>query len=421
MAKSKKQKRTKKRTGKKPLRFNPPAFALWDDLLKHNSVEGQPGDPMPDEIVFELTHDRLLDATLGTGQTIEMESFNNEPVNGQAMEEALDKYQSALEKLNIALPLNTVMSRDIIDIRAMSTAIKADPFLYAQHMAFMFASDPFFNAVPCFTKGVLLEPDDAVAVWELLNIDVEKKTYTIKVDNYLHSDAFGHKKTWFLSDTMTTVISTGVTESGEGKYIFRTKVNDILERPQMYRAINLNALDFTDAQRHAFNKGLLAMSDWHSANMLSRSKLAGFMFSQLSFVYVITAVNMFLEQQAARKPSKERLATLPEDIQKLEPKEKPVAVSGTETPPTRKVRVVDMISFASENIPRRPTEKTVVKYITPAWQVRGHTRHYKSGKTAYIPPHINRRKTLKDKTDTGVPQQIIRIRDNTDFDLNPEE
>lgn len=41
----------------------------------------------------------------------------------------------------------------------------------------------------------------------------------------------------------------------------------------------------------------------------------------------------------------------------------------------------------------------LIHYQTPTWQVRGHVRHYKNGKTVYVKPSVHHRKKLDDNTD----------------------
>ena len=48
----------------------------------------------------------------------------------------------------------------------------------------------------------------------------------------------------------------------------------------------------------------------------------------------------------------------------------------------------------------------IIRYSTPQWDVRGHYRHYKSGKVVYIEPHQNKRKNLN-ATDETTKRTII--------------
>ena len=48
----------------------------------------------------------------------------------------------------------------------------------------------------------------------------------------------------------------------------------------------------------------------------------------------------------------------------------------------------------------------IIRYSTPQWDVRGHYRHYKSGKVVYIAPHQNKRKNLN-ATDETTKRTII--------------
>lgn len=55
----------------------------------------------------------------------------------------------------------------------------------------------------------------------------------------------------------------------------------------------------------------------------------------------------------------------------------------------------------------------IIKYTMPSWDVRGHYRHYKSGKVVYIPPHTNKRKNLEQTNDTIKRTIIVHSDDKT--------
>ena len=76
-------------------------------------------------------------------------------------------------------------------------------------------------------------------------------------------------------------------------------------------------------------------------------------------------------------------------------------------PPARRERVVGPIRIISERPPKPADRKSIRKYCTAAWSVRGHTRTYKSGKIAYVQPHVNHRRSLR--RDDGVQPNRIRI------------
>lgn len=76
-------------------------------------------------------------------------------------------------------------------------------------------------------------------------------------------------------------------------------------------------------------------------------------------------------------------------------------------PEAPKIRKVGNIRFISVKSPKKITEKTIRTYRLVSWNVRGHVRHYKSGKTAYIKSHTSRRKGLH-KSDT-TPQTILSV------------
>lgn len=103
------------------------------------------------------------------------------------------------------------------------------------------------------------------------------------------------------------------------------------------------------------------------------------------FTLLICRCNSMLELNKPSRPVKPK--TVPGAARKVT-YEKGAA-------PERKTRMVGSLRVQSENIPRKPCLETVITYKVAKWTVRGHTRHYKSGKTVYINPTVRKRKALE--------------------------
>jgi hypothetical protein len=98
--------------------------------------------------------------------------------------------------------------------------------------------------------------------------------------------------------------------------------------------------------------------------------------------------------------------------------------------PKRRIRYIGSVSFLSESVPKIYNSDTLeraimkdgtIQYRTPAWQVRGHVRHYKNGKTVYIEPHVSHRKDFDDVKNVKVAPQTIRICKGNPESDNPNE
>ena len=66
------------------------------------------------------------------------------------------------------------------------------------------------------------------------------------------------------------------------------------------------------------------------------------------------------------------------------------------------------ITITSEKPPKSTAKEIIRKYTVESWKTRGHVRHYKTGKTAYIRPSVHHRKCLKGQG-SGEPAQTIIV------------
>lgn len=74
----------------------------------------------------------------------------------------------------------------------------------------------------------------------------------------------------------------------------------------------------------------------------------------------------------------------------------------------KRIREIHGIRILSEKSPKLSTEEILRHYHLENWNVRGHIRHYKNGKTVYIKPTVHHRKALKG-TQTPPVQTILHI------------
>lgn len=65
------------------------------------------------------------------------------------------------------------------------------------------------------------------------------------------------------------------------------------------------------------------------------------------------------------------------------------------------------IKLISVKAPKASSEETIRKYHIEAWRTRGHVRHYKNGKTVWIKESVHHRKCLRTDEEMKIPQNII--------------
>lgn len=422
----------KKAKGQKQVRFRPPAYKLPDtDCSERRFLT--PDDPDSNgNYVMLYSLDSMVKSLLSKKSRTEPPGVTRPDLfSDAAVVRASETFMNHLVKLKSAISYEQAAKLDAIDARQMSYAIKSDENLALEHVAYLFQTNSILHIVPCFTEGILYEIQETVVHWKILNLDLEHDTFTVQLTNYFLTDKIDNNTNlWIMSSRQTVTISaipdteTDFTYEDENgvpcrpiQYRLETKPEDIIQQNQLMRALNQQTIGLTPSEKYSFNIIFRDAADWFAADCMECSGIAPFLHAEYSFLYVMGGVNMFLNRKPARKPAANFVSSLPTPSGRK---------SGTNhtasTPPEKTVRVIDMLTFISEATPRKPTLRNVARYLTPEWQVRGHIRTYKSGKQAYIRPHINKRRKPPADTSTGNrPQQIIRIRDNTDATLENKE
>ena len=415
----------KKAKGQKQVRFRPPVYTLPNTDCSNRQFL-IPEDPNSNgNYVMMYSLESLVKALISNKSKTSPPGVNRPDLfSDTAVVRASEIFMDNLVKLKAAISYEQAAKLDAIDARQMSYAIKSNEALAEEHVSYLFQTDSILHIIPCFTEGILYEIQETVVHWKILNLDLEHNAFTVQITNYFLTDKIDNQTNlWIMSSRQTAKISaipnndidfTYTDENGIQRkpiqYRIETKPEHIIQQDQLMRSINQQAMGLTPAEKYSFNVIFRDAADWFATDCMERSGIAPFIHSEYSFLYVMAGVNMFLNRKPARTPASDFVPSLPTVTNR-----KTGTKYAPETPPEKTVRVIDMLTFVSEATPRKPTLRNVARYLTPEWQVRGHIRRYKSGKTAYIRPHINKRRKLPDAVPAGNrPQQIIRIRDNTD-------
>lgn len=299
-----------------------------------------------------------------------------------------------------------ILSRmDTIDI---STKTSIDPDINHETI-FTCVPDPILSATPCYEKGILRIDPNVFIYFEVKELDLE-----------------GGKIKIFLHAFRTQTVAGNVVEPGiSGTMLVSAYVDG--DQPKL-RVQNPNAGDmkfFTDLYTELSPRELGWTADdvdyWqrvivqNASNQLQRyrnQRIDPLENLGRQFCAYIAIVNVILERSKPKllpdDPDQDTPENKSQDSgQKPEKKILNPAPQKPYDPDRPRVRVVQGVRFTSRHPPKKAAQ-AIRQYKTPAWTVRGHTRTYKSGKTAYIKPGVRRRKGLADAT----PQQsILRVKD----------
>ena len=289
---------------------------------------------------------------------------------------------------------------DTIDVSGQSPI---DPGIN-HDTVFSAVPNPILACTPCYEKGVLRIDANLSIYFEVLSLDLDAKAVSLYVHAFRQHPDYENQVEPGVSGTIDVDIVTG-TDGKPKMHIVRKESEPSAFFTDIYVAISPKELGWTAEEADYWQKVVVQ----NAANQLQRYRRNAIdpvenMGRQ--FCAYISVVNAILERSRPKLLPDDAPETKDPEPGRTPAKSPPMARPAEPYDPDKpRVRVVQGVRFISRKPPRRAAQ-AARQYKTPAWTVRGHTRTYKSGKTAYIKPGVRRRKGLAD----GAPQQsIIRI------------
>ena len=268
---------------------------------------------------------------------------------------------------------------------------------------FGFSNVKFLDCIPCFKEGFLQVADRLWLVFRVIDIQLEEsKQCTIEISEYgQHHNVGG-----FGLHTQVTLLISEI----NGKIEF--EVQDAMTLPEIYELL-LEEIPWDKEIKNYFYYTILKnykASDQAKTDMLNEVyafkhglNVNGSITPIVqTFIPSIMYTNQLLENETIEKIKAEK-----NPIKKL------FKVKSTySTEIIEKKRIIKTIGpqnviINSKADARKPTEEIIRHYTVASWSVRGHVRHYKSGKTVYIKPHEKHRKDMtKTEEEIRVPKTI---------------
>lgn len=224
----------------------------------------------------------------------------------------------------------------------------------------------FYYLIPCYNEGVFYIGMDQYMYWKVKDISMEDHTLIVYL--MLHTKQVMH--TW------------GPVLSGMYKYTFDPTDTTIashalksMTMQDMFRSIPLEQFSWTSDEKDAWKKFL------DTVDLLDKDVTKDEAIDQLgkTFLTLSIILNRLLQTQKSHTVSNK--STRKTGIQHhMEISEQP----------ERKTTYIGNVQIRSSQKPRKPC--TSITYHVDSWTKRGHIRHYKSGKTVYIPEKVCHRR-----------------------------
>lgn len=262
----------------------------------------------------------------------------------------------------------------------------------AAMVAEFMANNPLYSLVPPFTKGSITINDGFDAMYTVKEINPIDETVTIDVTFF--------DREFLIKNHPIPYIRYNVTASYDAKArTIKTNAEASYNILDMYTLITPKEMKWSKADRTAFNAVILRLVRLLEGDDHKMS--SGCVYATMpTFFGAIAATNaiLFAKQTHAHQRGTSNKVT-------------PASVYDPEAQRTQSVHIIekDQIMVRSFSEPQLGSSMRPMNYQVASWSCRGHVRHYKSGKVAYIPPHTKHRKCMEDVEDVEPKKQAIII------------
>ena len=320
----------------------------------------------------------------------------------------LNHFQTMLEKAsgyNRATSFQefwkTVFDRDDIPIFSRSKLLKTkdiidgrnillDQYIDKIHEDVEFNNNfSLYDVIPCYDSGLLFSGKDSMILWDINNIDVDHKEYTVDLVEYSYLTDFDQNGFWGVVgiSKITYSMITVPKIKDDNVDVFTSCL------PTGSTMIEWELLN----KLHTTYGVDLALAENPSKEKYEEEKQVYFRRISALFLGFMTITNYLLNKN---KPKIKK--------QKSENSGKTVKILGNindRPEDERRIRTIGNISFKSKKPPRKSSSPVVRRYMKTSWKRRSYIRHYKSGKVVRV-----RETTCSRNKDNNSPEVHTTLR-----------
>lgn len=333
------------------------------------------------------------------------------------------EYNQELVNRNLAMSEEAIKKQDTIDLRSLGARTKVAHDMPEINISSDMAqtlmpyikdkSTGFYRTIPCFSKGVIRTNTSRYIYFEVINLDMEKKRYSVMLRDYALLEMSDGSTIWQPGIYGTAEI---LSNDADEEYEIRAAEEDCVLFYEIYQQISTKSLGWNRIQRTAWKEIAIANAKTMADRLKSQETNNVVQLARL-FLRYVSLSNFILESNKPKiapgqKEKLERNKSLSNKLKSA--KQADQSSESGQTPneiPEKLIRNVGLIKIVSEKTPRVFSSKSIKNYKVPSWTSRGHTRRYKSGKVVYVKPSVHHRKALKNP-DGKIPQSVINIVDN---------
>ena len=306
-------------------------------------------------------------------------------------------YNRELIEQGFGIRRSALRKKDLIDMRSILDLpqekwLAPDHYLTDEEKAF--ARENFwYSIIPCFTEGVLQINDARYIYWNIKELKVKEHAMTIMLHDYMFQDGSGWNPG--VSGTLDLEFDSEVYDM----YV-HLEDNDFQCFSDIYTMLDYKEIFRGDKESiHIWEDYIIEFAKMSEAEFKERGTDNVREMLKL-FVNYIVKVNYMLSKNKPVTKRSSSNKTVKSEIDKTVVAEPKVTID------ERKVRTIGNMSIHSKDIPRLPTEQTIVKYKVASWKTRGFIRTLANGKKVPVRESVHHRKCL---TDDGTKPVTIKI------------
>ncbi len=310
----------------------------------------------------------------------------------QELNQMLRAYNRELVDQGFGIKRADLRKKDFIDIRSILTMpnnkTSAPSSILSPEEREFGKQNFWFSTVPCFTEGVLQINDCRYIYWNMTDIQPHYDNMTLILHDYIFYEDIG----WQPGVVGTVKLNFIKDEC----YIDLQFEDDSVQLySDIYQMISYKRLGWTTNQIKMWESEIIK----HAKDTEDDLKIHGTdQFQELTMLFLryISKVNYML---SLNKP---KITKTHQKTVTANTKIEIVNNDNESKTQERRVRTIGSIPITSKDIPRLPTEKTVIRYKVASWKTRGFIRKYSNGKTVHVKESIHHRKCLQEKDHTPV-------------------
>lgn len=252
----------------------------------------------------------------------------------------------------------------------------------------------FYERLPCFTEGIMnyrVSPDapNTQFYWKILNIDPNNESIKIRLISIAPNN---NQNNLYIYDAIITIQPTTLKYTCESL----SKYQDI------HHICSKKELQWNNIDLEVWNAHLQNYINIINDGLTWKQK-------QLDEMIMIDIERFFTFNLIANAIMAKKAKNNSTNHTNVQPHPTPTKI--IQTPAKQQKRTVhnfdNMIRVSTDDNWKPSASPKTIHYVAPSWNVRGHVRHYKNGKTVYIKPHTKHRQNMKSTTDA--PKQTIHI------------